>query len=299
MNSDRSPSPRRRLRRIRKATRAQSARRWELTSEEMARARLARDQSKSPLGIARLLARSPRLIPEIGLDVVTHARLGVARSSALTWLLDSERVRSAVPDAARGVGFHDERPFLDALLPLLEPGTRVVDVGSGDGRIARHVAPRVGSVVCADPSATMVREAQENLGGLGNVHAERISGLTLSPLPSAAFDLAYAQGVISYLDLNETMSLLDETRRIVRNGAVFLVNAFTIDDRRRAEQHVEFVRAAAQRGRFSGGFIRPYTSDQLIAMLETVGFAEVVRAQPKGDDRWEPTLFTAQATDAR
>jgi 2-polyprenyl-3-methyl-5-hydroxy-6-metoxy-1,4-benzoquinol methylase len=49
------------------------------------------------------------------------------------------------------------------LLPLVSADARVLDVGGGDGRLSRHVAPVAREVVVSDVSATMVREAGENL----------------------------------------------------------------------------------------------------------------------------------------
>jgi SAM-dependent methyltransferase len=258
------------------------ARRWEVTPEELARIHRARDHPLTVREVVSLLARRPSLVPEVGRDVIAHAVAGVWQSSALVWLLDSERLRREVPDAARGVGFADERPFLEALLPVLQPHHRVLDVGGGDGRISRHVAPLVREVVVSDPSATMVGEALENLGALGNVTTHHADGFTLEPLADASFDVAFAQGVLSYIDVNQGLALLDEIARTTAPGGVAVLNAFTIARPEWAHEQVAAARAAARRRRFASGTYRAYAEAQLEAMVSAVGF-EIERTGYFGD----------------
>ena len=62
-----------------------------------------------------------------------------------------------------------DEPALDALLALVQPGERWLDIGAGAGRyalpIARALAPSGGEVIALDPSASM-------LGGLREIAAE-------------------------------------------------------------------------------------------------------------------------------
>jgi len=253
------------------------ARRWELTEEEWARVRAVREQHMRPAGVLQLLARSPRLIPEIASTVARSALEGVWSSNALVWVLDSERVRQEVPDAARGIGFTDEQPFLGMLEEHLRPHVRALEVGAGDGRVGRHVADRVGHLTCADVSPTMVREARENLGALANVAVVQTRGASLDTFPDASFDLAFAQGVLAYLDVNVATALVDEMHRVLRPGGICVVNAHTIDQPAAGREQLLELRRARARNRFTAGLPRAYCERQLEAMLRLVGF-EVVRA---------------------
>ena len=136
-------------------------RRWELTREEWEQVEAARRVSISARAAARLLLRSPRLIPEVVRDLVAHAKQGLWQSSALVWTLDGERIRTIVPDAARGIAFTDLEPFLGILRPRLDPGARVLDCGGGDGRISRVVAPHVRELVCSDVSRAFTMDRPE------------------------------------------------------------------------------------------------------------------------------------------
>ena len=257
-------------------------RRWEITPEEQQRVADARRAPMSARAALTLLARSPRLIPEVARDVVTHALRGVWSSSALVWTLDSERVRKEVPDAARGIGFTDEEPFLSFLLPRLDATQRVLDVGGGDGRISRHVAPRVAELVVSDVSPTMVSEAAENLAAFGNAQTHLARGFTLEPLVDASFDLVFAQGVLPYLDVNEGLALLDEMARVTKPKGTVVVNAFTFDRPEWAEAQVEAVRTSARRGRFTAGLFRAYVESQVESMVRAAGY-DVVESGYGGD----------------
>ena len=94
---------------------------------------------------------------------------GVSNDSGLVWTLDSARVRVLIPDAASGASWTDEAMFLRPLLPLLAPTMRDLEIGCGAGRIARHVAPHVRELVCADVSNILLDEARTHLATHPNV----------------------------------------------------------------------------------------------------------------------------------
>ncbi len=227
--------------------------------------------------------------------ILEGATRGVFGESALLWLVDSERVRQEVLDAVRGIAFVDERAFLESLLPRLYPSSRVLEVGCGDERIARHVAAHVRDVVCTDVSVTMLREARGNLAQFNNVRFVRTQGFTLAAVPSAAFDLVYAQGVFSYLDSNQALSLLGEVRRVLKGDGTAVLNFFTPIERPAwAAEHLAAVRASAKRGRF-GAIPRVYTVCQLERMLTTVGLRVVQRDYYGNPPHTAPCVVVAQA----
>ncbi len=70
-------------------------------------------------------------------------------------------------------------------------GARVIEVGAGTGLVGRALAPAVGSVVLADPSAAMlaVADAKALALGIGNIRTLRYT-LAADPPPVERFDLA-------------------------------------------------------------------------------------------------------------
>ena len=257
-------------------------RRWTLAAHERQQVDALRTSASGfrARDVARLVIRSPRVVPELVGSLVSGAVHGARNTSNLVWLLDTERVREVVPDAAAGAAWVDEDLFLGPLLARLEPAMHVLDLGCGGGRIARHVAPRVQEVVCADISASLLREARDNLAGFDNVRYVRTRGFALPEFADRKFDLAYAQGVFSYLDANPVLALLDEVRRTLRPRGICLFNFFTIDGDDSAREAVEAVRRAGRRGQLGGSHPRPYTLAHVKRLYEAAGLAVVEEIYP-------------------
>ncbi|MGI4951285.1 MAG: class I SAM-dependent methyltransferase [Janthinobacterium lividum] len=82
---------------------------------------------------------------------------------------------------------------------LLGPGTDVLDLGCGIGRIAAALAPSCRSVLALDVSAGMVAEATGRLAALPNVRVMQTSGEDLDAVPERGFDLILAIDSFPYI----------------------------------------------------------------------------------------------------
>jgi SAM-dependent methyltransferase len=97
------------------------------------------------------------------------------------------------------------------------------DLGSGNGRIARIIAPRVGILNCVEPSAAGIAAARSSLAGLDNVRFHRAT-VDAIPLPEESQDFGYSIGVLHHIP-----SPLDGLRACVRKlkpGAPFLLYVY-------------------------------------------------------------------------
>ncbi len=251
--------------------RRRGARRWEVSEAELERMVVARSGSLGPRAALLLLARSPHLIPDVVRVLWGGVRGTIFANNSLVSILDAERGRRAVPDAATGVGWYDEQPFIDVLAPHLRREVTALELGCGGGRISRRVAPLVAELVCTDVLASMVAEASENLAPYANVRVARTNGVALHEFEERSFDLVFAQGVLGYLDPNPLLAMLDEVARVLRPGGVCVFNFSTIDDPQDARWHLETLREQARRGRFSAATDRAYTRAQLVATYEAAG----------------------------
>lgn len=127
-----------------------------------------------------------------------------------------EELWRAVPPGARPERFALRRAFL---LAAVEPGERVLDLGSGEGFFAAALAGAGASVLAADV-------AEEPLRRAGAAHPELELKLLESEaawdLPDAGFDVVWAGEVIEHV--TDTAGWLSEVRRVLRPGGSLLLS---------------------------------------------------------------------------
>lgn len=249
--------------------------RWDLSEAERRRVDQARTGTLGARGAARLLLTSPRLvrqlIPESVRLLRTASRETVWGDNAVVWLVQSERARRAVPDAALGAGWSDFATLVDMVRRYVGRDALALEVGCGSGRVSIHVAPLAAELTCTDLSRAMVEEARRNLASLPNVRCAVTDGFTLREFEDDAFDLVFAAGVLTYLAPNPLLAMLDEIARVLRPGGVCISNYGLIDDPGTVEQRLEAVRRAARSRRFNGSVEHAYIQSQITALHEVAG----------------------------
>ncbi len=110
------------------------------------------------------------------------------------------------------------------LLPALEPGLRLLDVGCGPGTVTIDLAGRVapGEVVGIDASSAVVeiaRKAAADAGAL-NVTFDVADAYEL-PFADDSFDVVHAHQVLQHL--TDPVAALREMRRVTRPGGIVAV----------------------------------------------------------------------------
>jgi SAM-dependent methyltransferase len=125
-------------------------------------------------------------------------------------------------------------PGLFAALGELPRGTRVLDVGCGNGYIARRLARAGANVVGVDTSHALIERARarERAEPLGIVY-HRLDAARLAPLADSSFDVAVAN--MSLIDIEGAEAAVREVGRVVRDGGRFVSSishpCFDIDTR--------------------------------------------------------------------
>lgn len=112
----------------------------------------------------------------------------------------------------------------DALLSLVSPAaeSRLLDVGTGTGRVLELLAPRFGQGLGVDASKAMLALARSRLARAGLTHcAVRLADMYRLPLSDASFDTAVLQMVLHHADQPE--SVLAEAARVLRPGGRLIV----------------------------------------------------------------------------
>ena len=102
------------------------------------------------------------------------------------------------------------------------------DLGCGSGRWAEHVAPRVGTLHCVDPSEA-IEVARRNLAKHDNVVFHRRTAAEL-PFEPDSMDFGYSLGVLHHIA--DTQGALRAAVRALKPGAPLLVYLYYAFDNR-------------------------------------------------------------------
>ena len=105
------------------------------------------------------------------------------------------------------------------------------DLGSGNGRIARAVAPRVKLLHCIEPSASGIAAAKAAMRHLPNVRFHQ-AAVDSMPLPDGSQDFGYSIGVLHHIPFPEAG--LRACVKKLKRGAPFLLYVYYKFDNRPA-----------------------------------------------------------------
>jgi ubiquinone/menaquinone biosynthesis C-methylase UbiE/DNA-binding transcriptional ArsR family regulator len=162
-----------------------------------------------------------------------------------------------------------------------QPLGRVLDVGTGTGRMLQLLADRANRAVGLDTSHSMLSVARANLERAGVAHWELRQGDVHSPpLDGASFDLVVIHQVLHYLD--DPARAISEAARLVAPGGRLLVVDF-------APHRHDFLRAAAHRR-------LGFTHQQLADWFDHSGFdcPTIIDVDPPaGEDGLTVTVWLA------
>jgi ArsR family transcriptional regulator len=208
------------------------------------------------------------------LDSVRARRSTAAREyfEQIAPIWDEERSLHAAADTV-------EAAILDVVGD--QPLGRVLDVGTGTGRMLALLANRADRTVGLDTSHSMLSVARANLERSDASNWELRQGDVHSPpLDAANFDLVVIHQVLHYLD--DPARAIAETSRLVAPGGRLLVVDF-------APHRHDFLRAAAHRR-------LGFTHEQLVDWFDHSGLdcpAIVDVEPPAGQDGLTVTLWLA------
>lgn len=159
---------------------------------------------------------------DLRLRAVRHARSSAAaiffRENAANW----ERIRALhAPD----------QEVEQAILRIFGhmPLGRVLDIGTGTGRMLELLAPRISRGIGVDASPEMLAVARDRIERAGAQHCQvRLADVHRLPFPSATresgFDAAVIHQVLHYLD--DPQAAVAEVARVLKPGGRLLIADF-------------------------------------------------------------------------
>ena len=155
----------------------------------------------------------------------------------------------------------DDAPVEAALARQLaaRPLGRLLDVGTGTGRIAELFAPQAEHVTAFDKSPEMLRLARARLQAFPADRVELEQGdFTALPFAGASFDTVLFHQVLHYAQAPE--AVLAEAARVTRPGGRIAIVDFAAHDR----EELRTAHAPARLG---------FSDEQMLAILTGAGYA--------------------------
>src|ERR1700712_3693688 len=163
-----------------------------------------------------LVARLPPDDPVIEADRRQAARVLAERARIAS---ESFRQKGADWDEMRALDLPAQavEDALLALIPAGRPGGRLLDIGTGTGRILELLAPRVRQALGIDASKAMIALARARLSGAGLSHcAVRLADMYRLPLADQAFDIVVLQMVLHHAE--DPAGAVQEAVRVLNAG---------------------------------------------------------------------------------
>jgi ubiquinone/menaquinone biosynthesis C-methylase UbiE len=167
-----------------------------------------------------LVARLPTNDPVLEADRRQAARVLAERARIAS---ESFRRKGADWDEMRALEL-PAQAVEDALLALIPPGPegRLLDIGTGTGRVLELLAPRVKQALGVDASKAMLALARARLSGPDCAHcAVRLADMYRLPLADRAFDTVVLQMVLHHAE--DPAGAIREATRVLTQGGTLLV----------------------------------------------------------------------------
>lgn len=144
----------------------------------------------------------------------------------------AERARVASESFQRAGADWDEMRALDlpaqaveaALVALVSDreGLRLVDIGTGTGRVLELLSPRIRQGIGVDASKAMLALARARLANPDHAHCQvRLADMYRLPLADGSFDLAVMQMILHYAE--DPAGALTEATRVLSPGGQIIV----------------------------------------------------------------------------
>ncbi len=185
----------------------------------------------NPVGslVRAVLARLPDDDPVLAADRRQAARVLAERARVAS---ESFRRKGADWDEMRALDL-PAAAVEQAMLDLFPAGSaaRLLDIGTGTGRLLELLAPRISAGLGIDASRAMLALARARLSAPGLTHcAVRLADMYRLPLPDGGFDAVIMQMVLHYAE--DTAAALTEAARVLRPGGRLVVVDLAEHDRR-------------------------------------------------------------------
>jgi ubiquinone/menaquinone biosynthesis C-methylase UbiE len=152
----------------------------------------------------------------------------------------------------------------------VEEAARGFEIGSGEGVMARELAPHCAALDCTDISRTFLKLARATCRDVANVRFHHIRSDYLDFLPAASYDFGYSVNVFIHLSEYDVYHYLRSVERLLKPGGRFYFTEAAV-----ADNTWELFRAFADRYRrrrvVTPGFMRWHGLDLVRGLILRAG----------------------------
>ncbi|HUQ13793.1 MAG TPA: metalloregulator ArsR/SmtB family transcription factor [Novosphingobium sp.] len=232
------------------------------------------DAASGPLGaaLARLLEQGEASDPAFAAQgEADRLRLAQIRHGRETRAAEWFARHAAEWDVLRSLHIADGpvEAELSRLLPEATLG-RVLDVGTGTGRMAELFEPRATRIAALDNSPEMLRLARARLQHLAPGRVELVHGdFAALPFADTSFDTVLFHQVLHYAQAPE--AVLAEAARVTRSGGRIAIVDFAAHEREELRDRYAHARLG-------------FAGEQIAALLSEAGFAPGPSASLSGHE---------------
>lgn len=109
------------------------------------------------------------------------------------------------------------------VVPYIEPGDHVLEIGVGGGRTAALLRDRAAHVTCADISATMLAVTRERIGDDGMTYV-KLDGRTLDGVPEHSVDVVFCFDTLVHVEPRDIFNYLVRIPALLRGRRIVLLH---------------------------------------------------------------------------
>jgi adenylylsulfate kinase-like enzyme len=167
-------------------------------------------------------------------------------------------------------------PFAESVNGSIARGSKLIEIGCGNGRDSFFFAREGHKVKALDPSESAIEACRAaDAGGAISYYQGTLPGIA-ETLPND-FDVAYSRFVIHAMPLVEEVRTLEAVAGVLSKGGRFYVECRSINDPMAREGEV-----ISPTERIHGHYRRFIIKEELEERLETVGFKVIESIESKG-----------------
>lgn len=194
--------------------------------------------------------------------VADTARLAAVRADRAAAAAEWFESHAGEWDAIRSLHVAEEQVEAAMAMALGDaPVQRLIDIGTGTGRMLELFAPRAASALGIDRSSEMLRLARAKLSERGLANAElRQADLYALPMADGAADAAILHHVLHFAQ--QPGAAIGEAARVLSGGGRLLIADFAPHDREELRSREGHVRLG-------------FSDDQMLGWFEAAGLAPV------------------------